>query len=364
MTGRRLESYVLTRVLAGQAVALAVVTVVVTLVVLTDVARATGGGRDLGLLDLAELTGLKAPAIILVLLPFIFLFGAMGALVTLNRRSEIIAMRAAGLSAWRILAPALLAAMALGAVAVAALNPLAAALGDRYEARRAALRGGPPAGQELWLRQGDERSQIILHARGHDLRDGRVRLRDVSLFIQTTAAGGAAGATRRIEAAEAILYPGYWRLRQVTERLPAAQSIHSDQLLLPSTLDRGSATETFASPGAVSFWKLPATIRAADLAGYSSAGYRLRLQQLLATPLMFGAMTCLAAAFSLRLIRLGDLGGFIVLGVGLGFVMFFLNQMCSALGASEVLPPALAAWAPPILALLAGATRLCFTEDG
>ena len=112
------------------------------------------------------------------------------------------------------------------------------------------------------------------------------------------------------------------------------------------------------------FWDLPATIHQADLAGYSASAYRMRLQQLLATPLLFSAMTILAASFSLRLMRHGNLAGLAGAGVTLGFIVFFLNQFCAALGRTEVLPPFIAAWAPPLLALLSGVTLLCYTEDG
>ncbi len=43
-------------------------------------------------------------------------------------------------------------------------------------------------------------------------------------------------------------------------------------------------------------------------------------------------MTVLAAAFSLRLMRLGDLAGLAATGVALGFVIFFLSAFCGALG--------------------------------
>jgi lipopolysaccharide export system permease protein len=62
--------------------------------------------------------------------------------------------------------------------------------------------------------------------------------------------------------------------------------------------------------------------------------------------------------------RLGDLAGLAGAGVALGFAVFFLNQFCGALGATEVIPPFLAAWSPPLLALLSGVTLLCYTEDG
>jgi lipopolysaccharide export system permease protein len=75
-------------------------------------------------------------------------------------------------------------------------------------------------------------------------------------------------------------------------------------------------------------------------------------------------MSVLAAAFSLRLMRLGGLPALAGSGVVLGFAFFFFNQMCIALGRAEIIPAMLAAWTPPLLALLSGLTLLCYTEDG
>ena len=108
----------------------------------------------------------------------------------------------------------------------------------------------------------------------------------------------------------------------------------------------------------------PAQISRIEAAGFSSTAYRLRLQQLLATPLMFAAMSILAAAFSLRLMRLGDLAKMAVGAVVLGFAFFFLNQASAAFGSAEVVPPFVAAWLPAILTALAAFTLLFYTEDG
>ncbi len=362
----RLQAYVLGRALIGVGTALAVVASVIMLIDFVELSRTLGGHVDLSFQELLGLVALKSPATILLLAPFVFLFGSMGAFVALNRRSELVAMRAAGVSAWRFTLPAAAAAFGIGVITVTILNPLASALTAGFEDRRASLTQGRArdAGREIWLRQGDEREQIVIHARSHDTVGDVVRLKDVSFFIQSVAPTGALGFSRRIEAAEARLTPGSWRLTDVREALPGAGSIHADQISIPSMLDHRTAMEKFVPPGAVASWRLPATIRSAELAGYSSAGYRLRLQQLLATPLLFSAMSILGAAFSLRLTRLGDLAGFAGAGVGLGFTVFFLNEFCGALGATEVIPAPLAAWAPPTLALLAGVTLLFYTEDG
>jgi lipopolysaccharide export system permease protein len=362
----RLQLYVLTRTLVGVGAALAVVASVIMLVDFVDISRTVSGRTDVGFPQIAELVLLKSPSVVLLLLPFVFLFGAMGAFVALNRRSELIAMRAAGVSAWRFLFPAAAAAFVVGVLAVAVFNPSAAALNGRFEDRRAVLTGGdsPASTGEIWLRQGAPGGQIVIHANARDTRHGTLRLKGVSMFIHSVSASGAVDFTRRIDAEEAELMPGYWRLSQAREARPGSESIRSEVLSLPSTIGRRSAMERFVAPAAVAVWDLPATIRAADLAGYSSAAYRLRLQQLLATPLLLSAMTMVAAAFSLRLLRLGDLAGLGAAGVALGFAVFLLNQFCGALGSTDVVPVALAAWAPPVLALLGAVTLLCYTEDG
>jgi lipopolysaccharide export system permease protein len=361
----RIQLYVLVRTLAGVAAALAVVAAVIILVDFVELSRTVGGRSEIGFFKIIQLVMLKGPSVTLTLLPFVFLFGTMGAFVALNRGSELVAMRASGISAWRFITPAAAGAFAAGLLTVAVLNPVAAHLNAAFEDERAALaQGGAGSRSELWLRQAGDGEQIVIHARSHDTVGDAIRLRRVSMFVQTADSSGSLAFSRRIEADQALLMPGYWRLSRVRETLPGAASVRSEQLTIPSTLDRRTAMEKFVAPGAVGFWDLPGTIRAADLAGYSSAPYRLRLQQLYATPVLLSAMAVLAAAFSLRLSRLGDLARLALAGVALGFAVFFLNQFCGALGASEEAPPLLAAWATPLLALLAGLTVLCYTEDG
>jgi lipopolysaccharide export system permease protein len=350
----------------GVAGALAVIGSVILLIDFVEVSRTVGGRGDAGFPKLLWLTLLKAPSTILTLLPFAFLFGTLAAFVGLNRRSELIAMRAAGVSAWRFILPATAAAFLVGAVTVAALNPLTAMLGAQFEQSRDAVleefQTSTP--KDTWLRQGDNASQVVIRARSHDQVEGTVRLKDVSMFVYRVTASGGLEFSRRIEADEARLMPGYWRLKGVREAAPGAGSVRSETLSIPSTLDEQAAIERFTTPEAIAFWRLPATIRGTESAGFSALPYRLRLHQLLATPILFAAMSLLAAAFSLRLMRLGGLAVLAGSGVALGFVFFFFNQFCGALGKAEIVPAAAAAWAPPILALLSGLTLLCYTEDG
>jgi lipopolysaccharide export system permease protein len=365
-TAGRLERYILGRTMGAVAAALAVISAVIMLIDLVELSRTLGSRADVSFLRLVFMMGLKSPSVILLLLPFVFLFGTLAAYVVLNRRSELIALRAAGVSAWRFILPATVAAFVCGVLTITVLNPLASQLNAQFEDMRAQITEGVRRGEprDVWLREGDDRTQIVIHADSRDTSGGSIRLQGVSVFVYAVGQGGATSFSRRIEAASAVLLPGLWRLTDVREASPGAGSVRSETLSLPSMLDQRSALERFSSPAGVDLWRLPTVIRNTERAGFSAVDYRLRLQTLLASPLLFAAMALLAAAFSLRLARLGGLSGLAVLAVASGFAVYFFSQLCSALGSAEIIPVWAAAWIPPTIALLSGVTLLLYTEDG
>jgi lipopolysaccharide export system permease protein len=363
----RLERYVLYRNLTGVAGAFTLLASVILLVQFVDLSRSLAVRADVSAADIFGLTLLKSPSVIQLLLPIVFLGGVMFAYVGLNRRSELVAMRAAGISAWRFITPSAIAAFLAGILAVVAINPVSAALNARFEADRAKImaddQGAAPA-KDVWLRQGDEHIQMVIHAKSRVTVNGEVRLRGVSLFVYQKNPTGPPEFKRRLEAAEAVMRPGFWQLTDVREATAGESSVQSDSLTIRSTLDSEAALESLASPDTITFWRLPQAIQQTEESGFSAAGYRLRFQQLLATPLMFSAMAILAAAFSLRLVRLGGLASLVGAGVALGFIVFFFNQFSGALGKASIIPTFAAAWAPAVVALLSGLTLLCYTEDG
>ena len=186
----------------------------------------------------------------------------------------------------------------------------------------------------------------------------------MTFFIYATDPEGRREFTERIDAPAASLSAGRWRLFDAVGAQTGQRAVRYATLDLPSTLADEEAFERFARPQSTPFWSLPGQIQRIEAAGFSSTAYRLRLQTLLSTPLAFAAMTILAAAFSLRLMRLGDLARMAVAAVVLGFAFFFLNQFSAAMGSAEVVPPFVAAWLPAILTALAAFTLLFYTEDG
>ena len=362
----RIEIYVLTRTLIGVFGALGVLASIVLLIDFVELSRTVGTNRfhEVSLGDIVTLTVLGAPSKLIQLLPFAFLFGVLAAYVNMNRRSELVALRAAGVSAWRFIFPAAGAAMVVGVITILLLNPIASASDAAFTRLRDSLTSvpGQAADTALWLRQSDRRTQIIIRA--YSMGGEGVRLRHVTLFVYRLDPHDGPQFVRRIEAGRAQLQNRQWLLTGVKEAGPGGQALNIPAVTIASTLDERTALQHFASAQDAPFWSLPFIIARTERAGFSANLYRMQFDTLLATPVMFAGMSVLAAAFSLRLLRLGGLAGFAGSGVGLGFILFFFNQFCGALGKAEVIPPFLAAWAPPLIALLGGFTLLCYTEDG
>lgn len=360
----RIERYVLAHALAGIAAAATLLSAVVLLIDFVDLSRMLAGRTDAGFLTDLGLTVLKSPSVILQLSPFVFLFGVLGAFTNLNRRSELIAIRAAGVSAWRFILPAAAASFALGMASLAMLNPLAAAMNSAFEDARAALDPDESAAaRRIWLRQVDDRGQVLIGAASRT-GVGGVSLKDASFFIYVDEPDGSTKFVQRIDAGQARLMKGYWLLTDAREAAPGAKAQPPQTLRIASNLDDRTALERYASPQSISFWTLPKAVARIEEAGFSAVNYRLRLQQLIAGPVLFTAMSILAAAFSLKLTRLGGLAGLAAAGVGCGFAVFFFDQLCGALARAQIVPPFAAAWLPPILALLSAFTLLFYTEDG
>lgn len=151
----RLGAYVLSRVLGGIGVALIAVLASILTIDLVEQMRTVGTRADLSLLEALRLTLLKTPMLVEQTLPFVVLAGVMLAVIGLNRSSELVAMRAAGVSAWRFLMPSAFAGIILGIITITALNPLGAYLFQIFESEKEGVLSPADRTAEagIWIRQ-------------------------------------------------------------------------------------------------------------------------------------------------------------------------------------------------------------------
>ena len=359
-----LGRYLTMRVLIGVAIALTGVLASILLIDFVEQMRTIGTRSDLTPIEALRLTLLKTPMLIEQTLPFIVLAGAMMAIIGLNRGSELVAMRAAGVSAWRFLTPAALVGAVLGIIVVTALNPVGAYFYRDFESAKAqALNQIAPQTphQGIWIRQGDQSGQIVIHAEGVD-QSGSVLQNATFMFFEND--NLALRFTRRIRAASAELKPGFWQLTDLVEATPGSRPEHEAHLAIPSNLDATEMINRFVTPATLSFWQLPGFIQEARDAGFAPTRYELKFQNLLAYPLLLAAMAGLGAAFSLQLARLGNLARWGATGVGIGLFLFFYGQLAGAFAITQTVPAAVAAWSAPMAGAFIALAMVAFLEDG
>jgi len=313
---------------------------------------------------LLEMAALKLPHTAQDVMPFAILFGTMLAFWRLTRSNELVVARAAGVSVWGFLTPAILVALLIGVVAVTLFNPIASAMEASYEKldNRILRQTGDPlslSNAGLWLRQSDAADgQIILH--GDKVTSPDLQLRNVSVYFLNRRSEF----TSRIEARSARLDGGFWVIED-GQRFHLNESPEAfGEVRLPTSLTASKIEESLASPDTMSFWELPGFITLLEQSGFSAQRHRLHFNILLARPFLFCAMVLVAATFSLRMQRRGGAAMLIVSGVLAGFLLYFLSDIVFALGLSAKIPVLLAAWTPAGVSMIFGTSMLLHLEDG
>jgi lipopolysaccharide export system permease protein len=323
----------------------------------------------IGLGDAAVMSLLNVPQTLYRILPLIMIMASIAMFLGLARSSELVVVRAAGRSGLRFLMTPLLVAVVLGGLTVALFNPLVAATSKAYDARRAALSQGggsvlSVADTGLWLRQGSDDGQTVIQA-------ARANPDGTELYGVTFLGFDADGLpTRRVEAESAKLVDGAWALTgtkswDLAAANPELTATRTDgPVALPSDLTADRIRDSFGTPSAIGFWDLPGYIADLERAGFSARAYKLWFQMELALPVLMAAMVLVAAGFTMRHVRFGGTGKMVLIALLSGFGFFFLRNFAQALGDTGQIPIALAAWSPPVAAVMLSLGLLLHLEDG
>ncbi|MEY8842586.1 LptF/LptG family permease, partial [Cribrihabitans sp. XS_ASV171] len=99
-------------------------------------------------------------------------------------------------------------------------------------------------------------------------------------------------------------------------------------------------------------------------AGFNTKQHEVWLQVQLARPLFLVSMVLVGAAFTMRHVRFGGTGVAVLTAVLLGFALYFIRNFAQILGENGQIPIILAAWAPPVAALMLTFGLLLHAEDG
>lgn len=362
MIARTLSRYFGWRFLSAVLAVFAGTLVLTAMIDFLELMRRTGDLKEVSALFIAEITLFRVPFITERVMPFAVLVGAMFCYLNLSRRLELVVARAAGISAWQFITPAIVIAWLMGALTTTIYNPISATLREQSTRLEAELFGRDAGfrrpGSGFWLRQRSDEGQAVINAKS-SRRQG-IELGGVSIFRLDPA-----GHFRdRIEARSATLEPGYWRLEEARFYASGVAPVDRDVYRLTTTLTPAQVGESFATPETVPFWQLSSYIDLAESAGLAAPGYRLQYYQLLAQPFYLVAMVLLAAAVSLRFFRFGGVQKVVLGGIGAGFLLYVLAKITGDLSKAGLMGPLTAAALPPAIGGITGLIALLYQEDG
>ena len=325
--------------------------------------RVSAREQTLALHAVLSMALLKLPTMTEKAIPFSALLGAMFAFWKLNRHEEFVVARASGVSIWQFLAPPVTVAILIGVIKITIFNPFSSAMLLNYEILEAKyIRGKSSlaalANHGIWFRQSSYNSHYILHATS--ISPHSMQIEKVIVFLMQDGDRFVG----RIDAPFAKLNNGFWLLENAVVTAPNQSPRKYKTKKLPTDLTPANINDSFASPETISFWELPAFIDVLKSMGFSGVRHLLHWHSHLALPVMLAAIVILAATFCLRPIRRGGTAILLVLGIGTGFLLYFLSDVIYALGLSSKLPIILAAWSPALITLFSGIAVLLHLEDG
>jgi lipopolysaccharide export system permease protein len=363
MIGRTLGFYIasrFTRTVIGMIVSLLVFIVIIDFV---EQLRKAAEKSDVSILSLLQLSALKAPIFLDKAFPFACLFAAMLTLTQLNQKMELVVARAAGVSAWQFLMPASIAAVIIGVFATLVYNPVAVTafeMSQNLETRifDRADRMKRAQASEYWIRQEDKAGTSVINARiarqnGQMLDDVRVlRFNEDGTIYE------------RIDAKSARFADGGWILTDAEVTGADAMPKNHASYEIDSQLTADTLAGVTTSADSVPVWGLPAMAAKAQLSGSNPGPYLVQFHSLLSLPLFLVAMVLIAATVSLRFVRFGQVGRMILGGIICGFVLYTVTKLVTSLGSNGIVPPAIAAWSPSIVAIVFGISILLHQEDG
>ncbi|MFT3966379.1 MAG: LPS export ABC transporter permease LptG [Sphingobium sp.] len=302
---------------------------------------------------------LRAPQITATFLPFAVLLGTLITLTTLNANSEVISMKAAGLSAHQILAPLVLVAAVIAVISFSFNERIVVRSTATLAAWEAAGFGEIPPDSgvksNVWVRDGED----LIHANFIVGRGNAVSLRGVTIYER---ANGNLIAT--VEAPRGRREGRAWRLdgaRRFDVARGNVQPIGSITVFPDVRPDQFTLAHVDAE--SLSYWELGEAIAELKAAGRPTAELEGARWHKIAGPLSTLLMPLLGAVAAFGVARSGKLFVRAVIGMALGFGFFVADNFALAMGDLGAYPPFLAAWAPFMLFLLVGETVLIYTEE-
>jgi LPS export ABC transporter permease LptG/LPS export ABC transporter permease LptF len=308
------------------------------------------------------------PSMIYTITPLSVLLAVLVTFGTLQRNNELTAMKATGISLYRVALPVLVIAFIVAASLFAFDETYVPTANRRQEALRSVIKGKPAQTffrpDQKWMfgsQQTGKPDRIFYYQFFDPVND---RFANVTIFEIDPATFTL---SRRVFAATAHWEPqvGQWIFENGWVRTFKGDVVSGYQPFAVSTVPEIPERPQYFKKESLqsqemSFTQLNRYIRDLSQSGFDTMPLRVQLNVKLAYPLITLVMAVLAIPFALSMGRRGSLTG-IAAAIGLAVAYWVTAAIFQAMGNVNMLPAVLAAWSPDVLFGLVGSYLLLKT---
>ncbi|WP_296677904.1 LPS export ABC transporter permease LptG [Novosphingobium sp.] len=321
-----------------------------------DILAVPGNGQA----EIWRFVQLNVPQLISRFLPYSVLLATLFTFWPLNQNSEVIAMRAGGLSAHQVLAPLLLTAGVISLVSLVFNETVVARSAGTLKVWNDLKYYPIPAESgsrsNVYLRDGDN----ILAARTVTGSGPATIMDDVSFYRRDP--GGMV--IQQMRSPRAVYANPGWQLQEPTVfNVAATQTQKLGDTVVSQSVTPAQVAISKIDPDGENIITLGRQIEELRAAGRRTDALDAKWWHKLSGPLSALLMPLLGSVAAFGLARSGQLLVRAVVGMALGFAYFVVDNAALAVGNFGGYTPLIAAWAPFLLFALVGETVLVRTEE-
>ena len=309
------------------------------------------------------------PSMLYLIAPLAVLIAALVTFGVMNRNSEIIAIKATGISLYRLIIPIVAVSMALAVALFLFDQYYLPQANRRQEALRNVIKGRPT---QTYL---NPRQKWMMGQKPLPGEPGRIyyyeffdpdrsEFANLSVFEFDPATFQL---TRRIFAKRVVWNAdaGAWIFESGWARDVEGANVTDYRIFLKTSFPEVHATPDYFKKEAVpsdemNFGQLDRYIRDLQQSGFDTKRLSVALWHKLSYPLITVVMAVLAIPFALSMGRRGSITG-VAVAIGVALAYMVIDNLFGAMGNVNYLPAAMAAWSADVLFGLAGGYLLLRT---
>ena len=294
------------------------------------------------------LTSIFIPSMIIKLLPFIIFISSMWFMLSIRNNKDLLTLKVFGYSNMRIFFILALTSFILGWIILFFFSPLTSAMSKYYEITKSNYsrdidhlvtfnKNG------LWIKENLENKQRIISA---DKPEG-VNLINVTIFHLDENSN----LLEKIYSEKVNINSTEWKLQDVTIFKPKDGVLDSEILedyRINSIYDHEKINSLFKNFDTMSFLDLIINYNKLLDNGYNKLFLNESLHTMLSLPFFLFLMTALASILTLNTLKRSDNFKFIIIGLIISIMIFYLKDLSLALGQTDRIPLILAVWSPII----------------